>query len=412
MRPNKPEASQQPGACAQGACTQGATAQGIAPSGVSIVGAGLVGRFVALLCDQLNQLLPEQQRLAVSLYEKERLSSPGITAKVAAAMLAPTAESAISSESLALAGSRGLNVWPQLLTLFGANKYFHQRGSIVMAFRQDNAELSRFKHLVKPQLKDNLFELSQDGLIELEPELNQRLCRAIYIEGEGHIDNTELLKHLERKITRSNIHLHEQCEVKLSDWHIKPNELVIDCRGLGAKHDLTPTDCDVNTPSLSSKLRGVRGEAVRVFAPEVNLNRPIRLMHPRYALYIVPKPNHRYVIGATEIESESLHAMTTRSALELLSAAYSVHSGFAEAQIEAMDVGLRPTFEDNEPLVWQQGNVISINGLYRHGYLLLPDVLQTLWPLLIKQLPNSENYVKFSNLNDMLATRLRQLSRT
>jgi hypothetical protein len=57
-------------------------------------------------------------------------------------------------------------------------------------------------------------------------------------------------------------------------------------------------------------------------------------VHPRYPLYIAPKPGHGvFVIGATEIESEDMSPASVRSTLELLSAAYAVHSGFAEARI-------------------------------------------------------------------------------
>ena len=98
-------------------------------------------------------------------------------------------------------------------------------------------------------------------------------------------------------------------------------------------------------------------------------------MHPRYPIYIAPKPNHEYVIGATEIESQDSGAATVRSTLELLSAAYTVHSGFAEARLLNIQTGLRPAFSDNRPEVSQAGNVISINGLYRHGYMLAPALV-------------------------------------
>lgn len=114
---------------------------------------------------------------------------------------------------------------------------------------------------------------------------------------------------------------------------------------------------------------------VRLYAPEVNLTRPVRLMHPRYPIYIAPKPNHQYVIGATEIESQDNGPATVRSTLELLSAAYTVHSGFAEARVLSIQTGLRPAFCDNRPQVTQQKQVISINGLYRHGYLLAPSLV-------------------------------------
>ena len=103
--------------------------------------------------------------------------------------------------------------------------------------------------------------------------------------------------------------------------------------------------------------------------------RPVRLMHPRYKLYIAPKPNNEYIIGATQIESDSEQPVTVRSSLELLSALYSVHSGFAEAEILSQVARCRPAFDDNLPQLRCYGKRMVVNGLYRHGYLLSPVVV-------------------------------------
>lgn len=136
-------------------------------------------------------------------------------------------------------------------------------------------------------------------------------------------------------------------------------DVVCDCRGLGAR-DLFPD------------LRGVRGELIYLHAPEVEIIRPIRLIHPRYRLYIVPRPNNVYIIGASEIESEEMSPISVRTTLELLSAAYSVHPGFAEARITGSSVNCRPAFSDNLPRISYREGLLSINGLYRHGFLLAP----------------------------------------
>ncbi len=136
-------------------------------------------------------------------------------------------------------------------------------------------------------------------------------------------------------------------------------DYVFDCRGLG----------NPNT-------RGVRGELICCHAPEVNIQRPIRLMHPRYKIYIVPRTNQHYVIGASEIESNDMSPISVRSCLELLSAAYSLHSGFAEARIVKMLTNCRPAYADNLPKIECVDGVISINGLYRHGYLLAPALVE------------------------------------
>ncbi|MCX6127484.1 MAG: FAD-dependent oxidoreductase [Proteobacteria bacterium] len=150
-------------------------------------------------------------------------------------------------------------------------------------------------------------------------------------------------------------------------------DLVIDCRGIGAQKALPD-------------LRGVRGEAFIVHAPAVKFTRPVRLMHPRYGIYIVPRAQQKYYIGATMIESNSDAPITVRSALELLSAAYSVHRGFGEATILNSYSGLRPALPHNEPRFFCQPGKISINGLFRHGFLIAPSLARRL-SLYIQELP-------------------------
>jgi glycine oxidase len=145
---------------------------------------------------------------------------------------------------------------------------------------------------------------------------------------------------------------------------------VLDCRGLGAQ------------PQWNA-LRGVRGEVVHLHAPQVRLTRPTRLIHPRYPIYIAPKENGIFKIGATEIESDDLSPMSVRSALELLSAAYSVDSGFGEARILDLVAQCRPALPDNQPALRRIGaRTLQVNGLYRHGYLISPALHDVMLELL------------------------------
>jgi glycine oxidase len=162
---------------------------------------------------------------------------------------------------------------------------------------------------------------------------------------------------------------------------------VFDCRGLGARAQTAPRDDDNGMhatlrgdgPGAHAALRGVRGEVARVHAPEVKLTRPTRLIHPRYPIYIAPKQNDLYVIGATEIESEDMSPPSVRSTLELLSAAYAVHPGFAEGRIIEIAAHCRPALPDNLPEIrvtrGPGAPVMRINGLYRHGFMISPALL-------------------------------------
>ena len=114
-----------------------------------------------------------------------------------------------------------------------------------------------------------------------------------------------------------------------------------------------------------------------VRSAEVTLHRPVRLLHPRRSIYVVPWGDGLHMIGATVIERGDDGPVTVRSALELLGMAYTLHPAFAEAEIVEMGAGVRPAFADNIPKVRVQGRTIHVNGLFRHGFLLAP-VLSTL----------------------------------
>ena len=117
--------------------------------------------------------------------------------------------------------------------------------------------------------------------------------------------------------------------------------LVIDCRGLAAR-DAQP------------ELRGVKGEMIIVETSEVELSRPVRLIHPRWPLYVIPRGDNRFMLGATSIEAEDT-GVSVRSALELLGAAYAVHPAFAEARIVEFGSGLRPAYPGQSAADRDQG---------------------------------------------------------
>jgi len=104
--------------------------------------------------------------------------------------------------------------------------------------------------------------------------------------------------------------------------------------------------------------------------------RTVRLLHPRIPIYLVPRGDGFYMVGATTIESDSRSPVSARSLMELLGAAYALHPAFGEAEVVEIGVEARPAFPDNLPRVWREGNTITVNGLYRHGFLLAPAMAQ------------------------------------
>ncbi|KAF7768921.1 glycine oxidase [Pseudoalteromonas citrea] len=327
---------------------------------VAILGFGLIGRVTALMLHEKAQL---------SVYEASDEHASNSAGALAAAMLAPLAESVICETDLAELGLKSMTMWPALLAQLSDPVFFQQSGTLVVAHAQDKGDLNSFSQRLKPLDSHIAHSLSTAQIRELEPDLAGRFHQGLYLPCEGQLDNLAFYRASFAFLQKCDVSFHFNRQITCSDTIAETMSIdgehfdwVIDCRGLGAQNE-------------AKDLRGVRGEVARVYAPEVELNRPVRLMHPRYPIYIAPKPNHEFVIGATEIESQDRGPITVRSTLELLSAAYTVHSGFAEARVMAINAGLRPAFSDNRPRIEHNGNVIRINGLYRHGYLLAPAVV-------------------------------------
>lgn len=337
----------------------------------AIVGGGLMGRLLALAL--------AKDGAQVDLFEKGGPDAAHAAARIAAAMLAPLAESAITEDSVVRMGLYSLPRWKELISDLSNSVFFQQDGTLILWHRQDASDAERFTAHLEKNCRTNSDlsvpqKLSNDALRGLEPGVSDRFNQGLYLPNEGQLDNRQLLDALasELKLLKVNCHWHTEThpqELRKQSIY----QAVIDCRGTGAKEFWSSGD----SPNT---LRGVRGEVVRLYAPEVKLRRPTRLIHPRYPIYIAPKENDVYVVGATEIESDDLSEMSVRSAMELLSAVYTVHSGFAEARILEMATQCRPTLKNNLPEIRLKrdkglADLIMINGLYRHGFMIAPAVL-------------------------------------
>jgi glycine oxidase len=111
------------------------------------------------------------------------------------------------------------------------------------------------------------------------------------------------------------------------------------------------------------------------------------MLHPRIPLYIVPRGDGIFMVGATMVESEARGRPTVRSVVELLNAAYALHPAFAEAEILEINADVRPAFPDNLPAVRQSGRTLYANGLFRHGFLLAPALARQVAEKALELLP-------------------------
>jgi glycine oxidase len=308
-------------------------------SPISVIGAGIAGAWQALLFAQAGR--------AVTLHERSAPAMTQSTSYWAGGMLAPWCEAEASEPVISRLGIRSLALWRENFPHTPFN------GSLVVAHARDRADFERFAKLTSGHRR-----LDAAALTALEPSLEGRFREGLFYAEEGHVEPRRVLPELHARFTAAGgtIQFNSEANPDAIDG------IVIDCRGVFARD----TQCD---------LRGVKGEMIIIETDEVELVRPVRLIHPRWPLYVIPRGDNRFMLGATSIEAEDT-GVSVRSALELLGAAYAVHPAFAEARIVEFGSGLRPAFPDNLPRISVHNHTIAVNGLYRHGFLLAPALAE------------------------------------
>lgn len=274
--------------------------------------------------------------------------APPPASYLAGGMLAPFCEGESAPDIVVTRGQGAVDWWQKRFSGVA------RRGTLVVAAARDQGELDRFARATlghEPVLPE-----------ALEADLAGRFARGLFFAAEAHMDPRAALDQLRHGLLARGVAFRDG----------PPLGRIVDCRGLAAAGRL-------------ADLRAVRGETVEVLAPDVTLSRPIRLLHPRFPCYIVPRGAGRYMIGATMVESARPGGATVRAVVELLSAAYTVHPAFAEAEVIATGAGLRPAFADNIPVLRREGDRIHLNGLYRHGFLMAPILAEDLAALISKE---------------------------
>ena len=281
----------------------------------------------------------------VVLIEKKP-SLGGGASWLAGGMLAPFCECESADELVLALGRQAAKWWDEVLpgsVAFG--------GTLVVAPPRDAAEIDRFAAHTRGHVR-----VDAGGIDALEPDLGGRFHSGLHYAEEAHLDPRQTLVRLHTKIAAMGVKVIFSCsEYPDADSF----DAVIDCTGMAAAGSLP-------------ELRGVRGEMLYLETSEVRLSRSVRLIHPRFPVYIVPRGDGRFMVGATMVESDSDGPVTARSLMELLNAAYALHPAFGEARVVEVSSGVRPAYDDNLPSVVRKGDTLFVNGLYRHGFLLAP----------------------------------------
>jgi glycine oxidase len=302
-------------------------------SKVTIYGSGVMGLCVATVL--------QDRGFSVDILDPQLGPGPESCSWWAGGMLAPDCESETSEQLIVDYGRLSADWWQSRGVPVINN------GSLVVALNRDKSELKRFASRTQ-----NHRMVDKQALCDMEPHIGERFDRALFMHRESHLDPRQALAQLKQSLEVKG------AKFKRTKTKDTPSP-IIDCSGLAANEVLPD-------------LRGVKGEMVVLQSSDIDISRPVRLLHPRFPLYIVPRGEGIYMVGATQIESEDRETASLRSVVELLNAAYALHPAFAEAKVLEIGVGARPAFPDNLPRIVKIDETLHVNGLFRHGFLLAP----------------------------------------
>jgi len=281
---------------------------------------------------------------------------------LAGGMLAPWCERESADEAVLTRSLDAADRWEAILP---GNVV--RNGTLVVASTRDHGELKRFASRTT-----GYQWVEEQDIARLEPMLAGRFRHGLFFPREAHLDPRQALRSLKEQLSAIGVVF---TDTAVSDGDFSD---IVDCTGaarIGQDRDL----------------RGVRGEMLNLHTEEVTLARPVRLLHPRFPVYIVPRGNGFFMVGATMIETDFGGPITARSLMELLNTAYALHPAFADAAVVETGAGIRPALPDNLPRVSREGKIVVFNGLYRHGFLLAPTMAAEAADFVFSKAPKQRN---------------------
>ena len=186
----------------------------------------------------------------------------------AGGMLAPFCEQESAEPLIGKLGDESMGFWRAIAE--SSELDYVANGTLVVAAPRDQSLLRTFA----AQTSEHKW-LTQADISQREPDL-RHFQRGLFYTSEAHIEPRLALKILWQKLAEMGVKL--EAGRYLSDEEMRAYEQdfdwQIDCRGLAAKDSL-------------EDLRGVKGEMLHIYSKEVQLTGTVRLLHPRYPLYVV-----------------------------------------------------------------------------------------------------------------------------
>ena len=331
----------------------------------------------------------------------ERAEPPAGATNVAAGMLAPVGELTFGERELLelalLSGARWPDFAAEVEAAGGEATGFRQCGALHVALDRDEAGDLRRRHDLQRELGLEAEWLTPTRCRELEPGLVPNFVGGVLAAGEASVDPRALALALTAALREAGGELRTGTEVVDGLWDgerlvgvrtapsvdqpfaigspVGDKQRKVDVRAdvivlcTGAWSGRTAWLPDAARPPV----RPVKGETVEL-RPREGEPPPASRIVASERVYLVPRPDGRLIVGATQEERGFDTIVTAGGVHELLREAYRVLPDVAEMEFAGTIAGLRPGTPDNLPIVGRGAvdGLVVATGHFRNGILLTP----------------------------------------
>jgi len=300
---------------------------------------------------------------------------------VAAGMLAPVAEAQFGEDALLQLSMRAAAAFPdfcvELEQASGRDPGLHTTGTLVVARDRDEAEaLDRLLAFRRRHGLD-VERLLPTAARRAEPALAPTVRLALGIVGDHSVDPRRLVPALAEAVRRAGGHVRTGARaVALAvDGDRVAGVLLDDGSAIAAGTVLVAAGAHAGRlgglpPGAAVPVRPVKGQVLRLRDPQGPglVEHTVRTSDA----YIVPRPDGRYVLGATMEERGFDTAPTAGGVFELLRDLSEVLPAVLELELEELLAGLRPATPDNLPAIGAGAleGLAWATGHHRNGILL------------------------------------------
>jgi glycine oxidase len=328
-----------------------------------------------------------QRGAEVLVLERAERPHAGATG-VAAGMLAPVGELTFGEPELLQLALESARLWArfaaELEEASGVETGYARCGALHVALDRDEAAQLRRRHDLQRQLALEAEWLGPRACRQLEPGLTPSFHGGVLAPGEGSVDPRALTLALIAALAARGAEVRARREVVAGIWEgerlagvryeggeegggeVRAEHVVL-CNG--AWSGATPWLPEPARPPV----RPVKGEVLEL-RTRPGHEPPASRIVASERVYLVPRPDGRLIVGATQEEQGFDTAITAGGTLELLREAYRVLPEIAEMELFGATAGLRPGTPDNLPRVGPgavEGLVLA-TGHFRNGILLAP----------------------------------------